>query len=127
MNESGPPTRAIAAWHRVAPESVLVVVDDLALPFGKLRFRVAGSSGGHNGLKSLIAQFGEGFPRLRIGIGRDRSGDAIDHVLGMWNDRERSVLPAIIEAACETVQRFLDRDSTFAADYSNRWELPNSP
>jgi len=124
MNESGPPTLRIASWHRIHPQNVLAIVDDLDLPFGRLRIRADGSSGGHNGLRSLIAHFGEGFPRLRVGIGRSISGETIGHVLGTWSDSERRLLPAIIEAASITVERFLDRNLQEAANYSNSWKLP---
>ena len=83
MNESGPPTLGVATFYKVPPARILAVVDDLDLPFARLRLRADGSSGGHNGLKSLIEAFGEAFPRLRVGIGRDReTGEAIRHVLG---------------------------------------------
>ncbi len=83
MNLSGPPTLGVATFYKVPPPRILVVVDDLDLPFARLRLRMEGSSGGHNGLKSLIEVFGTGFARLRIGIGRDReTGEALRHVLG---------------------------------------------
>src|SRR5579875_390422 len=77
MNNSGSPLRLIASWYKIPPERLLVISDDLDLPFGKLRMRRSGSSGGHNGLKSIIACFGEEFPRLRIGIGREAGAEAI--------------------------------------------------
>ena len=82
MNLSGRPVLSLATFYKVPPERILIVVDDLDLPFGTLRMRASGSSGGHNGLKSLIEVLGQGFPRLRIGIGRGHDPDAIDRVLG---------------------------------------------
>jgi len=70
MNRSGVPVRLISAWYRTPPEGILVICDDLYLPFGNLRMRPHGGHGGNNGLRSIIATVGEDFPRLRIGIGR---------------------------------------------------------
>lgn len=124
MNLSGEPTYRIAAWHKIAARDMLVVVDDLDLPFGKLRMRERGSSGGHNGLKSLIAHFGEDFPRLRIGIGRDRSGEAIEHVLGTFSPEEEPRLPAIVTAAADGIERWLTRTPLDAIGFVNAWAQP---
>lgn len=124
MNLSGEPTQRIAAWHKVAPRDILIVVDDLDLPFGKLRMRERGSSGGHNGLKSLIAHFGEDFPRLRIGIGRDSSGEAIGHVLGTFSPDEEARLPAIVEAAADGIERWLSTTPLDAIGFVNAWKAP---
>ncbi len=112
MNESGGPAQRIAAWHRIAPADVLVVVDDLDLPFGKLRMRERGSSGGHNGLKSLIAHLGTDFARLRIGIGRDASGEAIERVLGTFSADEEARLPALVDACLVGIQLWLSSPVT---------------
>ncbi len=70
MNRSGYPIFAIAQFYKIASQEILVVLDDLSLPLGRLRLRAGGGSGGHNGLESIIMQFGtEEIPRLRIGIG----------------------------------------------------------
>jgi len=107
MNESGPPTLGLATFYKVPPARILVVVDDLDLPYGALRMRAEGSSGGQNGLKSLIACFGQAFPRLRVGIGRQHDGDAIDRVLGNFSADESKELPAILTRAAEGVDRWL--------------------
>jgi PTH1 family peptidyl-tRNA hydrolase len=115
MNESGPPTLGIATTYKVPPPRILVVVDDLDLPFGRLRMRVNGSSGGHNGLKSLIAVFGTEFPRLRVGIGRDReSGEAIRHVLGAFSADETAALPAIVDRCIDGIETWV-RDGPVVA------------
>ncbi len=106
MNESGGPLGSVAAWWKTAPEDVLVLSDDLDLPFGRLRLRTTGSSGGHNGLKSIIARFGEGFPRLRIGIGRGRA-DTIDYVLSNFTAAEESELGTLIGVAADGVDLWL--------------------
>jgi PTH1 family peptidyl-tRNA hydrolase len=119
MNESGDPTQRIAAWHKVSPANILVIVDDLDLPFGKLRMRERGSSGGHNGLKSLIGHFGQDFPRLRIGIGRDGTTEAIDRVLGAFSADETAALPAIIDACVHGVELWLNDSSVTAINFVN--------
>jgi PTH1 family peptidyl-tRNA hydrolase len=111
MNASGPPTLGVATFYKVPPPRILVVVDDLDLPFARLRLRLEGSSGGHNGLKSLIEVFGSGFPRLRIGIGRDReSGEAIRHVLGAFSAEETDALPGVIERCIDGIETWLRGD-----------------
>lgn len=124
MNLSGEPTRAVAAFHKIAPRDMLVVVDDLDLPFGKLRMRERGSSGGHNGLKSLIEHFGEEFPRVRIGIGRDAGGEAIGRVLGAFSPREEERLPAIVDAAAHGIELWLARQNVSAVNVVNSWTGP---
>jgi PTH1 family peptidyl-tRNA hydrolase len=107
MNLSGPPAQGLATFYKVPPQRMLVVVDDLDLPFGTLRMRADGSSGGQNGLKSLIGVFGPGFPRLRVGIGRDHDGDAVDRVLSQFSPEEAAALPAIVERAVEGIELWL--------------------
>jgi PTH1 family peptidyl-tRNA hydrolase len=106
MNDSGVPLQRVAAWYKVPPERILVVSDDLDLPFGRLRMRASGGSGGHNGLRSIIAHFGEAFPRLRVGIGRSRL-DAVDHVLSPFDEAEWAELPTIVSTAADGAERWL--------------------
>jgi PTH1 family peptidyl-tRNA hydrolase len=106
MNLSGAPVRLISSWYRTPPSEILVVSDDMDLPFGKLRMRAGGGHGGHNGLRSIIATIGEGFPRIRIGVGRPQH-DSIDHVLGSFNDEERAALPPIVTTAADGVDLWL--------------------
>jgi PTH1 family peptidyl-tRNA hydrolase len=119
MNESGPPTLGLATFYKVPPARILVVVDDLDLPYGALRMRAEGSSGGQNGLKSLIACFGQGFPRLRVGIGRQHDGDAIDRVLGNFSPEESKELPGILTRAADGVDRWLSDGISAAMNLVN--------
>lgn len=120
MNLSGPPTLGVATFYKVPPPRILVVVDDLDLPFARLRLRLDGSSGGHNGLKSLIEVFGPGFPRLRAGIGRDReNGDAIHHVLGAFSAAETAALPAVVDRCIEGIELWLRGDVERALNLVN--------
>jgi PTH1 family peptidyl-tRNA hydrolase len=81
--------------------------------------RASGGSGGHNGLKSLIEVFGEGFPRLRIGIGRGHDRDAIDRVLGDFSESEMEELPAIVDRALRGVELWLSEGVTQAMNCVN--------
>ncbi len=121
MNASGEAVAPIAAWWKTSRSGILVVYDDLDLPLGRLRLRTQGSSGGHNGVKSLIACLGgEDFPRLRIGIGRGAHA-AIDHVLTPFTDEESRALPRILEASADGVERWLNDGPLLAASFLNGW------
>jgi PTH1 family peptidyl-tRNA hydrolase len=103
MNESGRSIRAALDWYRLDPSQLLVLVDDMDLPLGRLRLRATGSAGGHNGLRSTIQQLGtEAFPRLRIGIGapadepQQRRERTVSHVLGRFSEAERPVLEEVL-------------------------------
>lgn len=106
MNLSGAPVRILASWYRAPAENVLVISDDMDLPFGKLRMRPSGGHGGHNGLRSIIAVLGDAFPRLRVGVGRPQFA-SIDHVLSPFTDDESAKLPDIINAAADAVETWL--------------------
>jgi PTH1 family peptidyl-tRNA hydrolase len=124
MNLSGLAVRKALARERAPLEDLLVVVDDMDLPFGRLRLRERGSAGGHNGLRSIIGEMGtEGFARLRVGIGKpDRSG-AIDHVLGDFAHAEQRHLEAILDAAADAVELWAREGPHRAANRWNAWQL----
>jgi PTH1 family peptidyl-tRNA hydrolase len=108
MNNSGDVVAALARYYDVAVNDLLVVVDEVALPFGRLRARARGSAGGHNGLKSVIARLGTTeFPRLRLGVGRgDARRDLADHVLSKFEADEQSVLGEFITRAADAAEMF---------------------
>lgn len=107
MNESGHAVREALNWYRVPFEQILIVVDDLDLPYGQIRMRAGGSGGGHNGLNSIIEQTGERqIPRLRLGIGRG-AHQARAHVLSHFSPDEQAQLRTVIEAAADTVELWL--------------------
>ena len=124
MNLSGTPVRLISSWYRTPPEDVLVIVDEMDLPFGKLRMRPFGGHGGHNGLRSIIATIGESFPRLRVGVGRPKY-ESVDHVLSPFDVEERRRLPAILSAAADGAELWLDEGLDRAMQFINTWEEPN--
>jgi peptidyl-tRNA hydrolase, PTH1 family len=115
MNESGRSIRAALDWFRLDPSQLLVVVDDMDLPLGRLRLRASGSAGGHNGLRSTIQHLGtQTFARLRIGIGapaeepQERRARTISHVLGRFSAAEKPVLEEVlqeVEAGIDLIRR----------------------
>lgn len=115
MNRSGEPLSAIANFYKIAAAEILVVLDDFALPLGRLRLRAQGGSGGHNGLESVFEHFGtEEIPRLRVGIGAAPSEGAVDYVLGGFLEEEQPILDAAINRAAEAVKCAIDK-GLFAA------------
>jgi PTH1 family peptidyl-tRNA hydrolase len=115
MNDSGRAIRAALDWFDLQPADLLVLVDDMDLPLGRLRLRASGSAGGHNGLRSAISHLGtQEFPRLRIGIGApaedplERKARTIGHVLGRFSPAERPLLNDVlaeVEAGIGLIQR----------------------
>ena len=109
MNLSGEAVGGLAGFFKIAPEDVLVIVDEAALPIGRLRARREGSAGGHNGLRSVTDHLGtQAFPRLRIGVGRgDERRELADHVLGRFEPGEREQVEAAVLRAAEAVELFV--------------------
>jgi PTH1 family peptidyl-tRNA hydrolase len=106
VNVSGAAVRDLRRRHRMAPKDILVVVDDLDLPVGRLRLRARGSAGGHNGLKSIIEAVGTNeFPRLRVGVGRPPDGvDPAEFVLTRFSPGERDELEEVLDRAAEVLE-----------------------
>lgn len=110
MNLSGESIRAASDWYKLPPESVLVVYDDMDLPVGRLRMRLSGSAGGHNGIKSTISHLGgQNFPRLRIGIGKSNAGkESVSHVLGKFAPSEFPIVAEVLQLACDAIEMSLE-------------------
>ena len=108
MNRSGDAVAALSRYYDIAAADLLVVVDEVALPFGRLRARPRGSAGGHNGLRSVVDRLGTTeFPRLRLGVGRgDTRRDLADHVLSTFEADERPVLEEFITRAADAAEMF---------------------
>jgi len=105
MNESGRACQKLLHYFQIAPSQLLVVVDDMHLPFGQMRLRAFGSAGGHNGLKSIERELGTThYMRLRIGIGRARDAH-VEHVLGKFSQDELETLGPLVEKAVAFLQR----------------------
>jgi PTH1 family peptidyl-tRNA hydrolase len=124
MNRSGHPIFNMAKFYKVEPQQMLVVLDDFALPLGRLRIRSDGGSGGHNGLESIIAQFGtEEIPRLRIGIGAAPDQASTDYVLGRFFEEEKPLVGSTIDRAVDAVKCAIDNGLVSAMNTFNKPEL----
>lgn len=112
MNLSGDSVRRVLAAHSLPQSSVLVVVDDIAIPFGALRMRLKGSAGGHNGLKDIERQLGsQEYARLRVGVGAAGTASSlVDHVLGNFDQKEQSVLPQVLQHVAERCEHWITED-----------------
>jgi PTH1 family peptidyl-tRNA hydrolase len=121
MNRSGEPLQAIAHFYKIAPSETLVVLDEMALPLGRLRLRPDGGTAGHNGLESIIVQFGtEEIPRLRIGIGAAPREGAVDYVLGRFFEEERPLVEKTIARATDAVKWAIDNGLLSAMNQFNK-------
>ena len=112
MNNSGDAVRAIVDWYKINLDQLFIILDDKDLPLGKIRFRKKGSSGGHNGLKSIIEKLQtQNFNRIRIGIGSPPSiqgisnFNTISHVLGNISQEEKSILDKVYEHVIESLEK----------------------
>lgn len=124
MNDSGDAVVRLVQYYRIALDRVLVVCDDIDLPFGTLRLRPSGSSGGNRGLESIIQALGtEEFGRLRLGVGRPR-GAAVSHVLTPFSREEGDVLPRFIGIGADAVQATLRQGLRQAMNDFNRDWMP---
>jgi PTH1 family peptidyl-tRNA hydrolase len=127
MNLSGESVSELARFYKIEPARVLVVLDDMALPLGRLRIRERGTAGGHNGLQSILDHLGtQDVPRLRIGIGSApaRAGDgsagaAVGHVLGRFAVDERPLAEQSLDRAAEAVRFAQENDLPSAMNRFN--------
>ena len=117
MNNSGEAIRAIIDWFKIDKDKLIIVVDDIDIPLGKIRVRKKGSSGGHNGLKSIINHLNsKEFLRIRIGIGsppiieKDKKYNTISHVLGNFSKSEKLILNKIFCQMIESLQKLNDHN-----------------
>ena len=120
MNNSGDAVKAIVDWYKIDLEQLFIIVDDLYLPIGKIRFRKKGGSGGHNGLKSIIQNLQtQNFNRIRVGIGSPKkiqqssSYDVISHVLGNISSEEKLILDRVYLK----INKSLEQLNTKTEDY----------
>ena len=122
MNLSGQAVGDLQRYFKVDLADLLVVVDDINLPLGRLRVRRSGSAGGHNGLKSVEAAFGsDEYPRLRIGVGRgDARRDLADHVLARFDPDERDMVDETVARAADAIETFVTADLDTVMNRYNR-------
>ncbi len=123
MNRSGYPLFAVAQFYKIEPQQILIILDDLALPLGRLRVRARGGPGGHNGLESIIVQFGtEEIPRLRVGIGQAPREGYVDYVLSRFFDEEKPLVRSTIGRAVDALKCAIDNGLVSAMNTFNKTE-----
>ena len=129
MNNSGDAVRAIIDWYKIDLNQIFIIVDDKDLPLGKIRFRKRGSSGGHNGLKSIIEKLQTNeFNRIRIGIGSPPSikgignFNTISHVLGNISQEEKSVLDKVYERVIESLEQLNTKKEEYIMNELNSFD-----
>jgi PTH1 family peptidyl-tRNA hydrolase len=125
MNRSGEPLAAIARFYKIEPNEMLIVFDDMALELGRLRLRLEGGTGGHNGLDSIIVTLGtDQIARLRIGIGAAPEHGAVDYVLGRFFEEEMPMVEKAVARAVEAVKWSIDNGFVSAMNTFNK--IPES-
>ena len=119
MNLSGESIREVINFYKISNEEVIVIYDDISLEVGRLRIREKGSHGGHNGIKSIIANLGtDVFPRVKIGVGAPK-GNLVSHVLGKFSEDEIEVLRETIKASSDAVSIIMKADTKEAMNKLN--------
>tara|TARA_B100000927_G_scaffold275015_1_gene254689 strand:+ start:330 stop:944 length:615 start_codon:yes stop_codon:yes gene_type:complete len=127
MNNSGEAIRAIIDWYGIEVEQLLIIVDDIDIPLGKIRFRNRGGSGGHNGLKSIINSINsEDFKRIRIGIGspplirEERDFNTVSHVLGKISKKEQEILNQVFKKIIESIEKLnMDNENSIICELNS--------
>ena len=125
MNDSGRAVAGLATFHKIVPAEILAIYDDVDLPLGSLRMRLAGTAGGHNGVKSMISHLGtDAFARLKLGIATDSGrpdGDRlVGHVLGRFSETEQATVAQSIDRAADAVLHSLQHGIEAAMNLFNR-------
>ena len=127
MNNSGEAIRAIIDWYNIDIEQLLIIVDDIDIPLGKIRFRKQGGSGGHNGLKSIINSIkSENFKRIRVGIGsppvikEERKLNTVSHVLGKISKDEKDILKKVFKKIIESIEKLnIDNEDSIICELNS--------
>lgn len=129
MNNSGQSVATLARRHSLSPDQIVVICDDLDLPLGRLRLRAKGNSGGHNGIRSIIAELGRNdFNRLRLGIGGGVGrSQTVDYVLGKFTAEEEPPLLDMVNRAVDALQVACRRGISPAMNQFNSVSLPHDP
>ncbi len=123
MNLSGESIREVINFYKIDNNNIIVIYDDISLEIGKLRIREKGSAGGHNGIKSIIANMStDVFPRIKIGVGQPK-GDLVSHVLGRFNKEEEQDLKEVIEASIKAVEIIIKNGAKAAMNELNGFKL----
>ena len=108
MNRSGQPVHSLMGYFKLEPSDIVVVHDDLDLPFGRVQLKRGGGHGGHNGLRDINKHVGSDYIRVRMGVGRPPEGwDTADYVLGKWNKVEQGEIDHVVDRGADAVEGVL--------------------
>jgi PTH1 family peptidyl-tRNA hydrolase len=127
MNLSGTSVGEAGAFFKAPQGEVIVIHDELDLPFGQVQVKIGGGHAGHNGLRSIFEHFGKDFVRVRCGIGRPRGSDVTGHVLGNFSSDEQPALGAFLDKAAAAVELILDKGALAAQNATNQKAAPRPP
>lgn len=121
MNVSGQAVQRTMAFYKIEAKDTIVAHDEIDLPFGKLRVKVGGGHGGHNGLRSIISNCGDGFIRVRCGVDKPTGGKerVTGHVLGGFSKAEQNELPFMIGGAADAIELVMQKGPTIAMNRVN--------
>ncbi len=121
MNNSGEAVGALAKFYKIPAERVIIIADDISLDVGRMRIRRKGSDGGHNGLKSIALHIGDGYPRIKIGVGKKPRPDydLAAWVLSKFTEQERGALDTAVQNACKAVQLMVSGETDKAMNLYN--------
>lgn len=121
MNLSGISVRKCIHYYKIHPSNLLIVVDDVEIPFGEIRIREQGASGGHNGLKNIIDQLGtKQFARLRIGVGKNPNLNLADYVLAKFSAQEQQELVGIMDNGYQVIMKWLEEGTQMASQLAGQ-------
>ena len=121
MNRSGHPVRSLMGYFKLDTDRLMVIHDDLDLPFGRVQLKRGGGHGGHNGLRDINKHAGKDYVRVRVGVGRPPEGwDVADFVLGKWSQGETPEIPSIVDRASDAVEAVLRDDLETAMNHFNQ-------
>ena len=129
MNNSGLAVGEILNFYKAYDDNLILIHDDIDIALGTIRVKRHGSSGGHNGIKSILSSIGDGeFPRVKISVGRRPwKMDLADFVLSKFNDEEKKVIDEEIGAACDATMMIIERGPDYAMNEWNSWQAPALP
>ena len=123
MNLSGESIREVINFYKISGEQIIVIYDDISLEIGRLRIRGKGSAGGHNGIKSIIANLSSDvFSRIKVGVGQPK-GDLVSHVLGKFSKEEQEMLKKVISAAGDSAEEIIKSGEVEAMNKYNSFSL----
>jgi PTH1 family peptidyl-tRNA hydrolase len=129
MNLSGQPAASLRGYYKVVNDDVIVIHDDVDLPFGDVRVKKGGGHGGHNGLRDLQEKLGTaGFVRVRVGVGRPPEGwETADYVLSPFHTPEEAALPELVDRAADAVELVVQRGTEAAMNQVNMRRRERAP